>query len=60
MSEETLRVVSAPMIEVGEVKVYFAGTREECYAYMRRRGGRYPARKFQLMYESGRLSSWRL
>jgi hypothetical protein len=39
MSEETLRVVSAPLIEVGEVKVYFAGTREECYAYMRRRGG---------------------
>ena len=56
-----LKVVSHDLIEVGIVKVFFEGSREACYAYMRKNGGRNPAKKFDLMYsESGRLASWML
>ena len=54
---ENLRVVCQRSLERdGKVVVLFQGEREDCYAFMR--GYRNPAKHFDLMYESGRLSSW--
>lgn len=56
MSEGTLRVVSRPLIEVGITKVLFEGSREECYEFMAK--ARDPAKKYSLLYPTGRESSW--
>ncbi len=55
---ELLKVICAKLLKAGTVFILFEGTREECLAYMRKNGGRTPAKKYELMYSSGRLSSW--
>lgn len=58
-ASQTLRVIDRVSLEVyGRTDVLFSGTREQCYAFMRRY--RNPAKHFDLMYDSGRLSSWAL
>jgi hypothetical protein len=57
-NEDAMRVVSYPLIEVGVVKVFYEGSYEECCDYMRKHGGRDPGAKYDLLYASGRRSSW--
>lgn len=55
---EQMKVVNRTLIEVGIEKVLFEGTYEECKQYMKINGQGQAARKYELLYENGRIASW--